>query len=78
MKMRPISNIMPSKRSTIKSKKTSGLEVKRSRQRSIIIALDWYDERIVRGIYKSTWLLTVQPITQKMRLISSCLQLDLI
>ncbi len=51
MKIRPISNIMLSKRSTRRSKKTSGLEVKRSRQRSIIIALDWYDERIVRGIY---------------------------
>ena len=42
---------MPLKRSTERSNKPSGIEVKKSRQRSIIIALDWYDERIVRGIY---------------------------
>lgn len=51
MKMRPTSKTMPLKRSTKRSKESSRIEVKKSRQRSIIIALDWYDERIVRGIY---------------------------
>ncbi|MBL6920228.1 MAG: substrate-binding domain-containing protein [Puniceicoccaceae bacterium] len=42
---------MPQKKSTKSSKTTLSQGEKAARQRSIIIALDWYDERIVRGIY---------------------------
>lgn len=38
-------------KSTKTAKNTQPLKAVEKRQRSIIIALDWYDERIVRGIY---------------------------
>jgi len=42
---------MPSKKKTLKKDITLNIEAPKLSQRSIIIALDWYDERVVRGIY---------------------------
>ncbi|MFT5824981.1 MAG: hypothetical protein ACI8ZW_000466, partial [Yoonia sp.] len=42
---------MPSKKKTLKKNVTLNIEAPELSQRSIIIALDWYDERVVRGIY---------------------------
>ncbi|HAV13021.1 MAG TPA: hypothetical protein DCX06_05950 [Opitutae bacterium] len=51
MRKRPsIENMPPSKQKST-SKSTLPASSRKPRQRSIIIALDWYDERIVRGIY---------------------------
>jgi LacI family transcriptional regulator len=51
MRKRPLNANMPLKKSIKSSKNTLKPKSKKPRQRSIIIALDWYDERIVRGIY---------------------------
>ena len=51
MRIRPLNANMPLEKSIKSSKNTLKPKPKKPRQRSIIIALDWYDERIVRGIY---------------------------
>ena len=51
MRIRPLNANMPLEKSIKSSKNTLKPKSKKPRQRSIIIALDWYDERIVRGIY---------------------------